>query len=610
MKMSRNYSVLSRLLLLVSFFLCIGLSSSALAEVEALGNVSPTDPTTWDDTTVAYIGQDWWRFGAMRINNGSEVTSFIGFIGSNSMGLVAVDGAGSLWTSDGIDIGRSGGRGTLNITNGGKVVSGGITLGEEYGVGVINVDGIGSILESSVDIGFDGGCGVVNITNGATFSGGFFIESWWGTAEGIVTVDGPGSKWIGNFDIYGEGRGILNILNGAQAYSRYTRIGDDEFQTVASVSGPGSLWYIYDDLDIGVRDGQGTLNIKNDALVEVMGTTRAGDHSGGVGEIHFNGGTLTTETLLAGSSQLMGVGTINTHGLIVDSDAVLENLSTFSQINYHDPWGSNITVNLKADGRGQYLGAGHSGSGTLSIRNGVWAISQLGAVGYNAGSSGVVNVDGFGSTWQVNGHLDSWDNEYNWDGVLFSVGYYGDGVLNITHGGEVNCGYFLQANSYIGYRAGSTGRVTVDGAGSRWTSEGRIIVGSQGQGVLEITHGGLVRADSLSIDLNGDGDSYIAMATGGMLAIRGHGDDSLAAFLGLIGGTDDIRYWDDSISDWASLLEATYGVDYTLKYVTMGYSFGYTILTVGTDMDTIPEPAVLSLLALGSIVILYRKRSK
>jgi hypothetical protein len=72
------------------------------------------------------------------------------------------------------------------------------------------------------------------------------------------------------------------------------------------------------------------------------------------------------------------------------------------------------------------------------------------------------------------------------------------------------------------------------------------------------------------------------MATDGMLALYGDADDSLFDFLDLIGGTDAIRYWDDSILSWADITGATYGDDYTLGYLTEGDLTGYTMLTVYT----------------------------
>ena len=90
------------------------------------------------------------------------------------------------------------------------------------------------------------------------------------------------------------------------------------------------------------------------------------------------------------------------------------------------------------------------------------------------------------------------------------------------------------------------------------------------------------------------------MATGGVLALNGRADGSLTDFLGLVDGTDAIRYWDESISGWADITGATYGQDYTLNYITEGDLAGYTALII-------PEPATLALLGFGGLLI-HRKK--
>ena len=85
---------------------------------------------------------------------------------------------------------------------------------------------------------------------------------------------------------------------------------------------------------------------------------------------------------------------------------------------------------------------------------------------------------------------------------------------------------------------------------------------------------------TLTIDLNGVGNSFVNMATGGKLALWGNADSSLAQFLGLVAGTDAIRYWSASLARWTPLTAAGLGSQYTLQYQTAGELTGYTLLTV------------------------------
>ncbi len=144
--------------------------------------------------------------------------------------------------------------------------------------------------------------------------------------------------------------------------------------------------------------------------------------------------------------------------------------------------GSTGTVTVDGAGSSWRIPAtlcvGDSGAGTLTIRNG-GAVSNatIGHLGFNAGSTGTVTVDGAGSSWTNSGLV---------------VGFRGTGTLTIQNGGAVsNVG-----NGFLGYNGGSTGTATVDGAGSTWTNSFNLFVGYFGTGMLTIANGGAVSTAS------------------------------------------------------------------------------------------------------------------
>jgi T5SS/PEP-CTERM-associated repeat protein len=129
---------------------------------------------------------------------------------------------------------------------------------------------------------------------------------------------------------------------------------------------------------------------------------------------------------------------------------------------------------------------GNHGNGTLNITNG-------GVMGYNSrltwGPIGSIGESDYSvGKVTVDGAGSKWSIAHLY------VGFYGKGTLNITNGGEVSNTYPGWDN-YIGYNmssTGSMGMVTVDGTNSKWTNNSDLYVGYQGKGSLNITGGGAV----------------------------------------------------------------------------------------------------------------------
>lgn len=116
----------------------------------------------------------------------------------------------------------------------------------------------------------------------------------------------------------------------------------------------------------------------------------------------------------------------------------------------------------------------------------------------------------------VDGAGSNWTNTFN----LF-VGEAGDGSLTINNGGTVS-----NMTGFIGYVSGVTGTVTVDGAGSSWINSSSIKVGNSGDGTLTISNGGAVIVDS------GNGTISVAnfgASTGTLNIGAAQGDTAVAA---------------------------------------------------------------------------------
>jgi T5SS/PEP-CTERM-associated repeat protein len=90
-------------------------------------------------------------------------------------------------------------------------------------------------------------------------------------------------------------------------------------------------------------------------------------------------------------------------------------------------------------------------------------------------------------------------------------------------------------NGFIGYRADSTGAVTVTGERSMWMNEGALTVGGDGTGVLSIADGAVVSNDRGFI-AGGSGSTGAVTVTGersmwmndSIIAVGGHGTGTLS----------------------------------------------------------------------------------
>ena len=419
--------------------------------------------------------------------------------------------------------------------------------------------GRGGKAKRSITDGARASCDWVYI-NGVVIDG-HIIDSW---AE--VTLDGIGSTLNSRSNLQ-IASGIMSITGGAVCNSYRSRI---NFYSVVTVDGSDSAFNNIGDLYVNSINENGALIITNGGIVNNSNGYISYAQSpvfppiptckvivDGIGSSWNNSETLYVGCDTHGSLSI-------TRGAVVSSDS--GSIGSYPDSTY-SPYSGTVTV----DGAGSMWTNSSElkiSNGTLSIKDAASVSCKYGYIGCSTTSTGKAIVDGDGSTWVS-------------DGII--VGWKGNGILRISGGASVSDSIVAT----IGYVSGSTGEVTVDGTGSTWTSNA-LYVGCNGSGSLDITDGGLVSvAETLIIDQNGDGDSFINMATGGMLALHGDAHNSLGDFLGLISGTDAIRYWDYSISDWADIAGATYDEDYTLSYLDEDDLAGYTVLTAST-----PEPTM------------------
>jgi len=484
----------------------IGSGGSAVTEFINLG-VGANDSGTLiishgSSLTTDFVFAGDFGTGTLRITEGSvtDLGSVLGF-GAGSHGIAMVDGAASSWTHlDGLTIGFFG-AGRLDVTNGARVLSPISILGWHPGsVGVARVDGTGSAWDNATQlvVGLIGS-GTLEITNGGAVSN--FVGRVGSTTvgNGFVTVDGLGSTWTNGdqLTIGGFGTGTLTITNGGTVSNAFGAVGqgfegrDFPATGLVIVDGAGSTWTNRTGVNIG-GSGTGTLKITNaGAVSSPVGTIAGGTGSTGIVTVDGAGSSWRNSGDLRVGRQGTGTLEITDGGSVLSKSGLIG--GTFLGLNAH---ASGLVM---VDGTGSswinsgQLVVGNGGAGTLKITNG-GAVSDTDAyVGFFGRAVGAITVDGVGSTWTNSGQL--------------IVAYRNStGMLDILNGGTV-----WSRDGFIGYGifgndSGPSGSATVrvDGAGSTWNNSNNLYIGGSSEGpvfpgVLRIENGGAVNASLMQI---------------------------------------------------------------------------------------------------------------
>ena len=426
-----------------------------------------------------FIGLD--GTGTVDLTDGTLATTangvFLGYV-SGATGTLTVSGSTASWTDCGctdLTIGGNngtfaGGKGTVNVLNGGTVtLSSTLNLGRDNGThtsdGTLNVSGANSTV--TISVGFAdalvvgrNGTGTVNITNGGVLTtDGISYLGYRRGATGTVVIDGTGSRWDagglgvvvgGNDGSLTGGTGTVIVRNGGTFNTTDVLLGFDSAGTgsgTVTVTGSGSAWNATGSVSLGVG-GSGTVNILDHAVFAV-----------------------TTDLSVA--SCLCSFGTMNVSGQ--------------STVTVGGAWsiGFDGTGTMTVTGSGtsvtaaNYLTIGQFGTGTLTIQNGATvAVNGNGfgtsIIGQQAGASGTVTVTGAGSSLTFAGDLginpfggsSGALNVLDGGQVAIGGGFQNADRLTIDAGSAVTAGTYIQSSSgtaTLGLHGTSNGRLNVSG---------------------------------------------------------------------------------------------------------------------------------------------------
>lgn len=385
------------------------------------------------DALVSGAGSSWENTGrltidngALRIEDGGNVSTDDAIVGNQDQGEAEVSGAGSRWDSTGqMSVGSYNGRGVLTIRDGAVVTSGqGYVGATGIARGTVSVTGTGSrwdITTSNLTLG-NYGTGSLTIEDGAVVSvkAGVWLGISDNLANGTLNVYGtPGARGVvetnflrgglGTADVTLDG-GILRATQNATSY--FVNFGN---RTVTLDAGGGIVDTNGHDIGISpeltgigalTKDGLGTLTLtgENTYLGNTtvsLGTLRLGDGgtSGSIlGDVSNNGilAFNRSDDVIFGGT-IAGTGGVHQIGsgmtrLTADSSA----LTGVSQVrngilSVNGSLGGTMgVIGGRLQGIGQVGGTTNFAGGTIAPGN---SIGTLTIAGDYTGSGGILEIE-------------------------------------------------------------------------------------------------------------------------------------------------------------------------------------------------------------------------
>lgn len=321
----------------------VGAASVGVVEVDGAGSAW----SVANDLTVGYLSD-----GTLKITGGGQIGSGLSTIGRQGSGTVTVDGAGSSWSASAISIGgASGSIGHLTITNGAVVSSFISDMAVQAGsTATVVVDGAGSTWNAGTNLVVGGdGDATLDIKNGGKLVSDSPAVGL-GTGSGKITIDGAGSSWASTGDFI-SGQGQITVSAGA-TMSTMTLAGSPVpvssvigvlpgLESKILITGAGSSWTTDGNIFLGgipnsVNHGSGSLVVTNGATVDV---------NGGLGTVFVGTGDGPGSSLIVDST-LNGRVSVNTDGRLGGSGTI-GNTAVFGTIAPGNSIGTlNVAGNL------------------------------------------------------------------------------------------------------------------------------------------------------------------------------------------------------------------------------------------------------------------------
>ncbi len=361
------------------------------------------------------------------VRNGARATAGSAFFEgpSESTGTLTVQGAGSEFSANALDVGSagSGESGNVSISGGGIVTLDSMSIHSTADTGNrVLVDGTGSAITvtDQLTIGNTGNS-QLRLTDGGNVNTATLALGTQSGVSGTATVTGVGSSLIGTNATVGEfGAGTISVADGGSLTTSNLTLGLENGSSGSLVvSGADSVANVDFASGIGVGGG-GHVQVESGGRLETRGAVLgASDTSSGSATVAGAGSTWNAAGML--SIGQFGGGTLSiTDGGIVTSEST--NIAEFSGMSataFLDGIGSRWDINGD-------LAVGITGEGSLALRAGAVVTNQNASIAtdlFVPDSISTASVQDVGSHWHSSGNLD--------------IGVEGQASLFISNGGAV-----------------------------------------------------------------------------------------------------------------------------------------------------------------------------
>lgn len=307
-----------------------------------------------------------------------------------------------------------------------------------------------------------------------------------GATGGGVTMDTGGSLTLGGSHATTAFDGMLGASGGTQS-ATIIKKGNGTFTLGGSTNNLNLGGLVEAGILVLGKNSSSTVHaIGRDVTIQAGATLRlagsGGDQIAKSAVVTVNaGGSFDLGGRSEGFKSLLGSGTITSSAA-----------ATMSTLTVGEENGSSVFAGRMADGASAAkLTFTKVGSGTLTLSGtstigGAFRLDEgtttlTGSITH--GGLGTIGANGGSATLNVNGSEANWTSTVD---TLFGADG-GTGTLNITNGAAASDTFAL-----VGRTSGSTGNVTVNGAGSSWTHSAGLVIGTGGTGTMLVSAGGRV----------------------------------------------------------------------------------------------------------------------